>query len=69
MVLMSLKTDVVFSVTGGKYSNYLKKTNLNLMSTTQCDSYYDKNHPVTDNMICARSPAWNTDACGVSMNA
>uniref|UniRef100_H3CH29 trypsin n=1 Tax=Tetraodon nigroviridis TaxID=99883 RepID=H3CH29_TETNG len=44
-------------------SQYLKKTEVNLISHKLCQSpsYYGKH--ITDNMLCAGSPDWTTDSC------
>lgn len=51
---------------GGRRSEYLKKTEVNLISHNLCQSpsYYGK--LITDNMLCAGSPDWTTDSCSVS---
>lgn len=48
------------------YSQKLKQANVNLLSSEECkrESYYSR--LVTENMICAASPDWKTDACKVS---
>ncbi|XP_011601698.1 plasminogen activator, urokinase a isoform X1 [Takifugu rubripes] len=47
----------------GSYSQYLKKTEVKLISHSLCQSpsYYGKR--ITDNMLCAGSPDWTTDSC------
>lgn len=49
----------------GRRSQYLKKTEVNLISHDLCrsHSYYGKH--ITDNMLCAGSPDWTTDSCEV----
>ncbi|TNN00056.1 hypothetical protein fugu_013088 [Takifugu bimaculatus] len=49
--------------TRGSYSQYLKKTEVKLISQSLCQSpsYYGKR--ITDNMLCAGSPDWTTDSC------
>lgn len=48
-----------------RYSQYLKQANVNLISQTVCKTkaYYGK--LITENMFCAGSPDWRTDACKV----
>lgn len=50
----------------GRYSQYLKQTEVKVISQTDCksESYYGDR--ITKNMFCAGSPDWSTDACKVS---
>ncbi|KAF3708290.1 Urokinase-type plasminogen activator [Channa argus] len=45
------------------YSQYLKQGEVKLLSQTQCNNklYYEDR--ISENMICAGSPDWSTDAC------
>ncbi|KAF1375793.1 hypothetical protein PFLUV_G00223870 [Perca fluviatilis] len=45
------------------YSQYLKQAEVKLLSKTECtsESYYGD--LITENMFCAGSPDWSTDAC------
>ncbi|XP_042358402.1 plasminogen activator, urokinase a [Plectropomus leopardus] len=45
------------------YSQYLKQAEVKLLSQTECasESYYG--NLITQNMFCAGSPDWSTDAC------
>lgn len=49
----------------GRYSQYLKKADVNLISQTLCKTraYYE--NQITENMLCAGSPDWSADACKV----
>ncbi|KAM9726729.1 plasminogen activator, urokinase a [Menidia menidia] len=46
-----------------EYSKRLKKTDVKLLSNTDCNRklYYDNR--INENMLCAASPDWSTDAC------
>lgn len=48
-----------------RYSQYLKQTEVKLIAQRVCkkQSYYGD--LITDNMFCAGSPDWSTDACKV----
>lgn len=43
-------------------SQYLKKAEVNLISQTDCAKSYNEDQ-ITQNMFCAGSPDWSTDAC------
>ncbi|MED6251345.1 hypothetical protein ATANTOWER_028905 [Ataeniobius toweri] len=45
------------------YSNQLKQANVNLLSSTDCKREESYKSLFSDNMICAASPDWSTDAC------
>lgn len=47
-----------------RFSQYLKQAEVNLISQGICksESYYGDR--ITENMFCAASPDWTTDACG-----
>ena len=47
------------------YSQLLKQTQVTLLSLDNCKAYENYNY-VTQNMVCAASPDWSTDACQVS---
>lgn len=61
-----LTTVNVLSAVAWHYSQYLKQATVKLISQTQCksESYYG--NLITENMFCAGSPDWSTDACKVS---
>lgn len=46
-----------------RYSQHLKQADVNLISQTVCKTraYYE--NQITENMLCAGSPDWSTDAC------
>nr|XP_019946114.1 PREDICTED: tissue-type plasminogen activator-like [Paralichthys olivaceus] len=45
------------------YSKILKQTEVKLLSQTDCKSESHYGDVITENMICAASPDWSTDAC------
>ncbi|XP_040904994.1 plasminogen activator, urokinase a [Toxotes jaculatrix] len=45
-----------------RYSQRLKQTQVRLISQAECTELYPE-HRITENMICAGSPSWSTDAC------
>ncbi|MEQ2273320.1 hypothetical protein XENORESO_002581, partial [Xenotaenia resolanae] len=45
------------------YSNQLKQANVNVLSSTDCKREESYKSLFSDNMICAASPDWSTDAC------
>ncbi|KAM4729461.1 urokinase-type plasminogen activator-like [Anableps anableps] len=45
------------------YANRLKQGNVKLLSSTNCKHEESYKTLLTDNMICAASPDWSTDAC------
>lgn len=48
-----------------RYSQYLKQADVNLISQTVCKTGAYYGNEITDNMFCAGSPDWSTDACKV----
>lgn len=58
--------DSVLFGSDGRYSQYLKKTEVNLISHQLCQSHSYYGKLITDNMLCAGSPDWTTDSCNVS---
>ncbi|XP_042316820.1 urokinase-type plasminogen activator [Sceloporus undulatus] len=48
--------------TGIFYSRILKSTNVNLISQSKCQKYYE-GHTVNGNMLCAGGQDWKTDSC------
>ncbi|XP_030011963.1 tissue-type plasminogen activator-like [Sphaeramia orbicularis] len=46
------------------YSQYLKQAPVNLISQSECKSELYYKDRITENMFCAASPDWTTDACG-----
>lgn len=59
-------TSTVFSAGAWHYSQLLKQAEVKLISQTDCKSDLFYGDRITDNMLCAGSPDWSTDACGVS---
>lgn len=45
------------------YSNRLKQADVRLISSSSCKREENYRYLLTDNMICAASPDWSTDAC------
>ncbi|XP_029376217.1 tissue-type plasminogen activator-like [Echeneis naucrates] len=45
------------------FSKYLKQANVKLLSKTDCTKELSYQNLVTENMICAGSPDWTSDAC------
>ncbi|NXJ11320.1 UROK protein, partial [Odontophorus gujanensis] len=45
------------------YAQRLMSATVNLISQDTCKNKYYDNTRVTDNMVCAGDPAWETDAC------
>ncbi|XP_073338179.1 urokinase-type plasminogen activator-like isoform X2 [Pagrus major] len=45
------------------YSQYLKETQVKLISEADCKRELYYGDKITENMICAGSPDWSTDAC------
>ncbi|KAF6731423.1 Urokinase-type plasminogen activator [Oryzias melastigma] len=45
------------------YSQILKQADVNLMSSTECKREPNYQSILTENMLCAASPDWSTDAC------
>lgn len=48
---------------GNRYSQYLKETEVKLLSKSDCTRTSQYGDRLTENMICAASPDWSTDAC------
>ncbi|KAM9365877.1 plasminogen activator, urokinase a [Pholidichthys leucotaenia] len=46
-----------------RYSQLLKQAEVKLISVSDCTSEIHYGSRITENMICARSPDWSTDAC------
>ncbi|XP_068573806.1 plasminogen activator, urokinase a [Cebidichthys violaceus] len=46
-----------------RYSQLLKQAEVKLLSQTDCTSQSDYGDRITENMLCAASPDWSTDAC------
>lgn len=46
-----------------RYSQYLKQGQVKLLPQAECRSKPQYGDLLTDNMFCAASPEWNTDAC------
>lgn len=60
-------TDTVLSAEAMRYSQLLKQADVKLISQTNCKSKLSSyENLITDNMFCAGSPDWSTDACKVS---
>lgn len=59
-------TDAVSSATVGHYSQIMKQAVVQLLPQTDCASQSYYGHLITENMLCAGSPDWSTDACKVS---
>lgn len=49
--------------TSWQFSQYLKQAEVNLLSQTECNSDLQYGNRVTENMFCAASPDWSSDAC------
>lgn len=66
LLKLCLALILCFFRSDGAHSQCLKKTEVNLISHELCQShsYYGKH--ITENMLCAGSPGWTTDACSVS---
>uniref|UniRef100_A0A3Q3WI57 trypsin n=1 Tax=Mola mola TaxID=94237 RepID=A0A3Q3WI57_MOLML len=47
----------------GRYSQYLKQTEVRLISHAECKSVAYYGDLITKSMLCAGSPDWNTDSC------
>ncbi|XP_059215666.1 plasminogen activator, urokinase a [Centropristis striata] len=47
----------------GPYSQYLKQGEVKLISQSDCSSQRQYGDLMTENMFCAGSPDWSTDAC------
>lgn len=47
----------------GRYSQHLKQAEVNLISQTVCKTRAYYGDQITENMFCAGSPDWSTDAC------
>ncbi|XP_041866467.1 tissue-type plasminogen activator-like [Melanotaenia boesemani] len=45
------------------YSQLLKQADVTLLSSTECKKGLPYENLITDNMFCAASPDWSTDAC------
>lgn len=58
--------DSMLSADSSKYSQLLKQADVSLLSETECKRESTYTDLVTENMICAASPDWSTDACEVS---
>lgn len=52
-----------YSAVGNRYSQYLKETEVKLLSKSDCTRTSQYGDRLTENMICAASPDWSTDAC------
>ncbi|XP_030603481.1 plasminogen activator, urokinase a [Archocentrus centrarchus] len=46
-----------------QFSQYLKHAEVKLMSNAECNKELYYENRITDNMFCAASPDWSTDAC------
>ncbi|XP_035767954.1 plasminogen activator, urokinase a [Neolamprologus brichardi] len=46
-----------------QFSQYLKKAEVKLMSNADCSKEVHYGKRITENMFCAASPDWSTDAC------
>ncbi|XP_069000167.1 plasminogen activator, urokinase a [Embiotoca jacksoni] len=46
-----------------QFSQFLKQANVELLSNTNCNSELHYDNLITENMLCAGSPDWSTDAC------
>uniref|UniRef100_I3JTB5 trypsin n=1 Tax=Oreochromis niloticus TaxID=8128 RepID=I3JTB5_ORENI len=46
-----------------QFSQYLKQAEVKLMSNADCSKEVHYGTRITDNMFCAASPDWSTDAC------
>ncbi|XP_008295817.1 plasminogen activator, urokinase a isoform X2 [Stegastes partitus] len=46
-----------------RFSQYLKQADVKLLSRAECTSGLQYGSRITDNMFCAGSPSWSTDAC------
>ncbi|XP_047459421.1 plasminogen activator, urokinase a [Mugil cephalus] len=46
-----------------QFSQLLKQADVTLISRAECNSKSQYDNVITDNMLCARSPDWSTDAC------
>ncbi|XP_028279233.1 plasminogen activator, urokinase a [Parambassis ranga] len=46
-----------------RFSQYLKQADVKLLSKTECTSELQYGKRISENMFCAGSPDWSTDAC------
>ncbi|XP_022061017.1 plasminogen activator, urokinase a [Acanthochromis polyacanthus] len=46
-----------------QFSQYLKQADVKLLSSAECSSELQYRNRITENMFCAGSPDWSTDAC------
>lgn len=49
------------------YAQRLMSATVNLISQDTCKNKYYDSIRVTDNMVCAGDPTWETDACKVKL--
>lgn len=67
-VMLFFKQKNVSSAESWDYSQILKQADVNLMSSTECKREPNYQSILTENMLCAASPDWSTDACKVSIH-